>query len=305
MSVPSKKIAVIDIGTNTLLLLIVDERGQRLVDLARFGRLGKGLDASGMLAEDSIATSLDILREYRRVLDDHGIAAPIAIATQATREANNAADFVGPAERILGTQIRVISGEREAELAFASVQSALPELAGHPYLVVDVGGGSSEHIVTDGKRVVSAVSIPIGARRLTERHLASDPPSGGEIGSLYADIDSRLAALELPTGVPVVGTAGTATSLAAMELGLASYDPDRVTGYSISPQRMQARLDQLLGMTVAARKRIVGLEPQRADVIAAGVAILMRLVRRVNAPRFIACDRGIRWGIAYEELARN
>jgi exopolyphosphatase/guanosine-5'-triphosphate,3'-diphosphate pyrophosphatase len=183
------------------------------------------------------------------------------------------------------------------------VQHALPDLAGQPYIVVDVGGGSSEHIVTDGTRVVSAVSVPIGARRLTERHLASDPPSFDEIGALYADIDSRLATLELPAGVPIVGTAGTATSLAAMELGLAKYDPDRVTGHVITPQRLQARLDSLLGMTVAARKGIVGLEPQRADVIAAGVAILARLVKRVGAPRFVACDRGIRWGIAYEQLA--
>lgn len=298
-------IAVIDIGTNTLLLLVVDAAGTPIVDLARFGKLGKGLDATGLLADDSIATSLDILREYRRVLDDHGIETPVAIATQATREARNARDFVEPAEAILRTQIEVISGEREAELAFKSVATALPELAGTPYLVVDVGGGSSEHIVTDGARVVSAVSVPIGARRLTERHLASDPPSHDEIGSLYADIDSRLAKLALPKRVPVVGTAGTATNLAAMELGLAEYDPARVTGHAIEPDRLQRRLDQLLQMTVAERKTIVGLEPQRADVIAAGVAILARLVRLVEAPRFIACDRGIRWGIAFEELAKR
>src|SRR5215470_6510339 len=104
--------AVIDIGTNTLLLLIVDDAMRPLVDLCRFGRLGKGLDASGRLAPDAIANSLEICREYRRVMDEHGVAQPIAIATQATREARNAADFVGPAEQILGAPIRVIAGER-------------------------------------------------------------------------------------------------------------------------------------------------------------------------------------------------
>jgi exopolyphosphatase/guanosine-5'-triphosphate,3'-diphosphate pyrophosphatase len=125
-------IGVIDIGTNTLLLLIVDDAMRPIVDLCRFGRLGKGLDATGRLAEDAIAASLEICREYRRVLDDHGVAQPIVIATQASREAANAADFVGPAERILNAPIQVIAGEREAELAALAVARTFPELAPRP-----------------------------------------------------------------------------------------------------------------------------------------------------------------------------
>nr|MBA3542160.1 exopolyphosphatase [Deltaproteobacteria bacterium] len=228
------KTAIIDIGTNTLLLLIVERVDGALrpvVDLCRFGKLGKELDATGRLHVESIAASLEICREYRRVMDAHGVARVIAIATAAAREATNAADFVGPAEAILGTTIDVIAGKREATLAFASVTHTFPELAGTPYLVVDVGGGSTEFIATtDGAQITSAVSVKIGARRLTERHLESDPPTPEQIAALVADIDQQLASLELPRGVPVIGTAGTATTIAAIELALATYDPDAVTG---------------------------------------------------------------------------
>jgi exopolyphosphatase/guanosine-5'-triphosphate,3'-diphosphate pyrophosphatase len=296
-------IAVIDIGTNTLLLLIVDHAMQPIVDLCRFGRLGKGLDATGRLAADAIANSLEICREYRRVMDDHGVARPSVIATQAAREAENAAEFVGPAEQILGATIEVIAGRREAELAATAVARTLPELAATRYLVVDVGGGSTELITVDGGRVDTEVSIPIGAVRMTERHLKHDPPTAPEIAALDADIDHHLAALALPRGVPVIGTAGTATTLAAVKLGLARYDPGAVTGLRIAPAAVADLLARLLAATVAERQAIPGIEPQRADVIAAGAAIFARIIQRIDAPVLITCDRGIRWGVAYERMA--
>jgi exopolyphosphatase / guanosine-5'-triphosphate,3'-diphosphate pyrophosphatase len=295
--------AVIDIGTNTLLLLIVDERMQPLVDLCRFGRLGKGLDASGRLADDSIAKSLDICREYRCVMDEHGVDRPIVIATQAAREAANAADFVVPAEQILRAPIEVIAGRREAELAATAVARTFPELAPARYLVVDVGGGSTELITVDGGAVLSEVSLPIGAVRLTERHLAHDPPVAAEVATLTADIDRHLAQVALPHGVPVVGTAGTATTLAAVRLGLERYDPAAVTGLRMRPEVVAELLERLLAATVAERKAIAGIEPQRADVIAAGAAIFARILQHIDAPVLITCDRGIRWGIAYEHMS--
>ena len=292
--------AVIDIGTNTLLLLIVDDQLHRVVDLCRFGRLGKGLDASGDLAPESIAKSIEICREYRRVMDEHGVKTPAVIATQALREAKNAREFVAPAEEILGAKIEIIAGAREAELAFTSVAQAFPDLAGTPYVVVDVGGGSTEFIVTDGTKVVSAVSVPIGAVRLTERHLKHDPPAHGEILELEADIDRHLAQLALPVGVPLIGTAGTATTMAAVALSLATYDPDKVTGLRLTPERVAELRDTMLAASTAERRATAGVEPQRADVIAAGIAIYARALARVHAPVMITCDRGIRWGLAYE-----
>jgi exopolyphosphatase/guanosine-5'-triphosphate,3'-diphosphate pyrophosphatase len=297
--------AVIDIGTNTLLLLIVDDQLHRVVDLCRFGRLGKGLDASGKLAPEAVATSLEICREYRRVMDEHGVEAPAVIATQALREAKNARDFVEPAQEILGATIEIIAGAREASLAFTSVANAFPNLAGQPYVVVDVGGGSTEFIVTDGAKVVSAVSVPIGAVRLTERHLKHDPPAHAEILELEADIDRHLAQLALPVGVPLIGTAGTATTMAAVALGLTTYDPDEVTGLRLEPERVAELRDTMLAATTAERRATPGVEPQRADVIAAGIAIYARALDRIHAPVLITCDRGIRWGLAYERLAGN
>lgn len=292
--------AVIDIGTNTLLLLIVDAQLRPIADLCRFGRLGQGLDASGRLSQEAIARSLEICREYRRLIDEHGAGPPTVVATQALREADNAAAFAAPAQDILGAPIEVIAGTREAELAFTAVARTFPELAGTPYLVVDVGGGSTELITTDGTRVVAAVSIPIGAVRLTERHLLHDPARPEEVRALIADIDEQLTKLELPRGVPVVGTAGTATTIAAIAKGLTVYDPERVTGVRVSPMAIDAQLARMLTQTVAQRRTTRGIEAQRADVIAGGVAIYARVLQRTEAPVLITCDRGIRWGLVYE-----
>ena len=298
------KTAVIDIGTNTLLLLVVDEQLGRVVDLCRFGRLGKGLDASGRLAPEAIAKSLDICREYRAVMTEHDIKTPHVISTQALREAANAGDFVGPAEEILGAPIEIIGGSREAELAYLSVARTFPELGDSCFVVVDVGGGSTELITANDGGVVSAVSVPIGAVRLTERYLESDPPVVGEVLRLDDKIDRVLAELELPAGVPVIGTAGTATTMAAFSLGLTAYDPDKVTGHRLSPEDVVKLRQRLFAATTAERREMPGIEPQRADVIAAGVAIYHRVMHRIGATVLITCDRGIRWGLAYELAAK-
>ena len=295
--------AVIDIGSNTLLLLVVEPTVDGLhpvVDLCRFGRLGKGLDATGNLHAESIAASLEICREYRKVMTELGVAQIAIVGTAALREAKNSAAFVGPAEAILGAPIEIIAGRREADLAFGAVRHTFPELAGTSYVVVDVGGGSTEFVVTDGTQVVNAISIPIGAVRLTERHLRTDPPTREEIDALEADIDRAIAPVGLPQGITVIGTAGTATTMAAVKLGLAQYDPHAVTGLRLSPEVIDAQLASLYAATVADRKEMAGIVAQRADVIAAGVAIYARVVHEVGAPVMITCDRGIRWGVAYE-----
>ena len=293
--------AVIDIGTNTLLLLVVDDQRKRVVDLCRFGRLGKGLDATGQLAGESIAKSLDICREYRRVMDDHDVATPRVIATQALREATNAAAFRAPAEQILGAPIEIIEGRREAELAATAVAHTFPELARKKYLVVDVGGGSTEIItVAPGGKLEDAVSVPIGAVRLTERHLKHDPPTFDERAALGADIGRAIAPVKLPAGVPIVATAGTATTMAAVHLALATYDPDAVTGVQLSRADIDALCTRLYDATVAERRAITGMPPERADVIAAGVAIYDHIATRIRTPAIITCDRGIRWGVVYE-----
>jgi len=297
------KTAVLDIGTNTLLLLIVERVDgvlRPVVDLCRFGKLGRDLDATKRLHPASIANSLEICREYRRVMDEHRVDKVIAIATQASREATNAAEFVAPAEAILGTTLDVIAGEREAELAFASVTHTFPQLAGTPYIVVDVGGGSTEFISTrDGQTIDAARSLPIGARRMTERHLKSDPPSGDELRACFEDINDHFMQLSMPHGARIIGTAGTATTIAAIHLGLATYDPDRVTGLDLDPSLVDSQLARVAATRIADRTKIVGLEAQRADVIVGGIAIYSRALHFFAAPLLTTCDRGIRWGVAY------
>ena len=157
-----------------------------------------------------------------------------------------------------------------------------------------------EIIVTDGLHVVSQVSVPIGAVRLAERHLRHDPPTADDRAALTADIDAHLAALELPTGLVLVASAGTATTLAALELELVHYDPARVHGLTLTPARLLELTERLLTASSAERLAMVGLEPQRVDVIPAGAAIFARLVVRLRAPEIVISDRGIRWGLAHE-----
>lgn len=296
--------AVIDIGSNTLLLLVCepgpDGEPRAVVDLCRFGRLGQGLDASGRLHPEAIARSLDICREYRAVLDEQGVTRLAIIATEAVRKADNGAEFVAPAQAILGAPIEVIAGEREAHLAYTAQARSLPALRGQRFVVVDVGGASTELVATDGSRVVSEVSVPIGAVRLAERHLRHDPATADERTALAADIADRLAPLDLPDGVTLVATAGTATTLAALELALPRYQPERVHGLTLTAARVTALTDRLLAATTAERLAMVGLEPQRADVIGAGAAIIAGVVARLRAPAVVISDRGIRWGLAYE-----
>ena len=299
------RVGVVDIGTNTMLLLVAergaDGRPRAVLDLCRFARLGEGLDRSGVLAPAAIERGLAIAREYRVALDSLGVAAPHVIATQALREAGNASAFTAPAAAILGAPVTTIPGEREAELALAAARATFPELAAVPYLVVDVGGGSTEIVKSDG----GGVSLPIGAVRLTERHLTHDPPTPEERAALAADIDRHLVDLDLPERCPVVATAGTATTLASVELALPAYDPDAVTGIRLEPAGIERLLASLFALTVAERRVLPGMVVERADVLPAGVAILAAVARRVAAPALIVSDRGIRWGLAVELLATH
>lgn len=309
-----RRIAVIDIGTNTLLLLVAEVRasdaGVELVPLheaCEFGRLGKGLDASGNLAPEAVARSLDIVRGYRQIMDEHSVSEIRAVGTQALREAGNAAEFVTPAVSLLGSSIEIIAGEREAQLVYRAVAEGLPAVAGQRFVIADVGGGSTEVIVSsaDGRTMDSFVSIPIGSVRMHERHLHGDPPSAEQIRALDRDIDAALRELELPTGVRLVGSAGTATAIAGIAQKLPAYDPVRVHGYELSGQAVKDQLNMLFAMTIAERRGLAGLPIQRADVIGAGLAIFARLLDRLETDQFIVNDRGVRWGVAHELVAES
>ncbi|WP_428264409.1 Ppx/GppA phosphatase family protein [Haliangium sp.] len=304
---PGRRLATLDIGTNTLLLLVAEQQAdgslRAIYEACEFGRLGQGLDRSGALATDAVTRSLEILRRYRADMDRHGVGAVAAVGTQALREARNRDAFTAPAAEILGRPIEIIAGEREAALVYQAVSASFPALAGTAFAIADVGGGSTEVVVADTGGVASVTSVPIGSVRLSERHLGGDPPTAAELEALTADIDAVLAPLPLPAGIRVVGTAGTATTMAGVALALDDYDPERVNGFTMSTAAVDDQLRTLAALSVAERRRLPGLEPRRADVIVAGAAIFARLLHRARADELLISDRGVRWGLAYELAA--
>ncbi len=297
------KFASVDIGSNTILLLVVDDQSGELrsiVDECEFGRLSQGLASSNCLHPDAIERSLAIIGRYRSLLDQHLIDKIACVGTQALRESENRQDFIGAAERILGARIEIIAGEREAQLVATAVCKSFPALCEDELVTVDVGGASTEFIVIRHGQVVSVKSLPIGAVRLSESYLKSDPPSPEELRALDAAIDSQLATLQLPRGAILVGTAGTATTIASIELALPSYQPQRIHGLELSATQVARTLARLHALPLQEKKQLVGLEAERADIVAGGVAIYSRVLEAMASNRFVVSDRGVRWGLAYE-----
>jgi len=307
-------LATIDVGTNTTLLLVARAEISGAITVlderAEITRLGRGLDETGGgvpgLRAESIARTLDVLRGYAALARRHG-ARLVAVGTEALRRAPNGDDFLGPAAEILGAPVEVIDGAREAALTFRAAAASFPaEARAGALVVVDIGGGSTEIILSDRGAVTWSASLPLGSVRLTEKHVRHDPPEPGEVDAVAREIDGALAAVPWPSdtgsGATVVGVAGTVTSLAAMALRLATYDPARVHGYELAVAALDAELARLRASTQAERERIVGLDPRRADVILAGALILRHIAAAARASAIRVSDRGLRWGLLHEAL---
>lgn len=297
------RVGAIDIGTNSVLLLVAEQRGHELfalLDRATITRLGQGVDRSRRLDPGAATRTLDCLREYAAELARHGVTRLGVVGTSALRDAEGGQDFLNEAARILGTRPDVIAGVTEAELTFEGALSGL-SLQG-PVNVFDVGGGSTELIggsAGDAPHVESAVSLDIGSVRLFERHVRSDPPSAEELASAAADIERALASAPAPAREAVlVGVAGTVTTLAAITLGLDAYDGKLVHGHVLEQRELFALADRLAQLELNARMGLAGLEAKRADVIVMGAEIVRRALRWSGASRLVVSDRGVRWGVA-------
>jgi exopolyphosphatase/guanosine-5'-triphosphate,3'-diphosphate pyrophosphatase len=298
------KLAAIDVGTNTTLVLVAEASDGKvavLEDRAEITRLGRGIGQDGGLGREGIERTLAALREYASLARRH--QAPIAaIGTEALRRAPNAQEFLGPAAAILGAPIEVIDGEREAALSFLAATRSFPAEAAATMVVVDIGGGSTEVIVSRAGAVELRRSLPLGSVRLTERHVRHDPAQDGEVAAIVQDIGRELDAVAFPAGATLVGIAGTVTSLAAMAQRLGSYDPALVHGYRLTVAQLSGLASELRRSSQSERERMPGLDPRRADVILAGACILREIAARSGAPHVLVSDRGIRWGLLYERL---
>jgi exopolyphosphatase/guanosine-5'-triphosphate,3'-diphosphate pyrophosphatase len=303
-------LATIDIGTNTTLLLVakVDSTDpseptvEVLEERAEITRLGRGIGRQGALDAEAIARTLAVLREFAAAAHRHG-ARVAAVGTEALRRAANAAAFLGPAAEILGTEVEVIDGEREAALTFRAVVASFPEARVGDLAFFFNGGGSTEIVLASDGEVGFRTSLPLGSVRMTEAFIHHDPPTSAERTSIADAVDAAITAVPFAGKPPMlVGVAGTVTSLAAMSLELASYDPTRVHGHRLPRAELGRELARLGAATQAQREQMIGLDPRRADVIYGGAVILDRIAAAAGVAEVRVSDRGIRWGLLYELL---
>jgi exopolyphosphatase/guanosine-5'-triphosphate,3'-diphosphate pyrophosphatase len=302
----TRRVAAIDCGTNSLRLLVadVDTGTGTLVDLHRqmeIVRLGEGVDRTGRLGDDALARTFAVCDRYAAVLRDLGAERIRFVATSASRDAENRDDFVAGVLERIGVEPEVVSGDEEARLSFTGATRGLTG-AEAPYLVVDIGGGSTEFVLGTTEPV-AARSVDVGCVRLTERHFTSDPPSRDQIDALVADADAAisLAAQTVPLGEArtLVGLAGSVTTLTAVALGQTEYDASAIHGVRVSAAIVAEWSDRLLAMTHEERSRFAVIHPGRVDVLNAGVLVLRRILDRTGLPEVLVSEHDILDGIAF------
>ncbi|MFI5046446.1 MAG: exopolyphosphatase [Acidimicrobiia bacterium] len=300
------RVGAIDIGTNSVRLLVADVDGSgrdaKLLPverLMRITRLGQGVDRTRVLAPNAIDRTVSVLREYRDVLDAHGVTQLRATATSAARDAANRDVFFSAARGALGVAPELLSGEVEAELSFLGATADLDAPA--PYLVVDIGGGSTEFVVgTDAP--TGLVSLDLGCVRVTEQFLESDPPAPEELSNAVATVRDLIA--DVPRLVPgaadaatLVGLAGTVTTVAAVELGIAEYDPERIHHFRLTRPAAEDVFRTLATESAADRAHNPGLEPGRVDVIVGGVIVLVSVMRVLGFDEMLVSEADILDGL--------
>ncbi|MDQ1401733.1 MAG: exopolyphosphatase / guanosine-5-triphosphate,3-diphosphate pyrophosphatase [Actinomycetota bacterium] len=275
-------VAAIDCGTNSTRLLVADEDGRTLERLMRITRLGQGVDATRALAPEAIDRTVAVLREFRSVMDTHGVDRVRMTATSAARDASNRDDFFAAAEAAVGARPELISGDEEGSLSFRGATSTLNPDEG-PYLVVDIGGGSTELIV-GRDQPTGTRSLDVGCVRMTEKFLATDPPRPEELSNALGFVHDLLeetvrdipAMLDAPR---LVGVAGTVTTVAAVEIGLQTYDRDRIHHFVLTRDAVEDVFRTLATEARADRIHNPGLEEARADVIVGGTIVLVAIMR--------------------------
>jgi len=300
----------IDIGTNAVLLLVMESNGQldELYDASTITRLGEGVLATGRLIRPAMERTVGALVRYRRVLDDYGVETLDCFGTAALREAANRDEFVEMAWRRTGIRVRVISEYEEAYYTYLSVKDD-PRIEGEELLIVDIGGGSTE--ITRGTRhgFLGYVSLPLGTVKLTERFIRHDPPLAEELANLSGFVHEqagrarrRRVGRKGSDNRSIVGMAGTVTTLAAMVLGLDAFDKKKVHGMVISLATLREWRERLLAMTVEERKGLPGMEPGREDLIPQGVVLMEEIVVAFGGTQFTVSTAGARYGVLYEAL---
>jgi exopolyphosphatase/guanosine-5'-triphosphate,3'-diphosphate pyrophosphatase len=309
----STRVAAVDCGTNSIRLLVadLDADADRLDEVhreTRIVRLGEGVDRTGELAPAALERTFAASADYAAVIRRAGAQRVRFVATSASRDVRNRDDFVAGIRQRLGVDPEVVSGDEEAALSFTG---ATRELRGGslpaPYLVVDIGGGSTE-LVLGSDAVTAARSVDVGCVRMTERHLHDDPPTADQVAAARADVEAAVALaaerVDVAAAATLVGLAGSVTTVAAMALDLPAYDRDRIHHARISSEDVHRVADTLLRMSHEQRAALPFMHPGRVDVIAAGALVLAVVLERVPVDSVVVSEHDILDGIAWSILGR-
>jgi exopolyphosphatase / guanosine-5'-triphosphate,3'-diphosphate pyrophosphatase len=305
------RLAAVDIGTNSVRLLVAEVDGVgREAEITpvdrrmRITRLGQGVDRSRRLHPDAVTRTVDVLREYRGALDELGVARVRATATSAARDALNRDEFFGAAAAVLGVEPELLPGEEEARLSFIGATAELDEPA--PYLVVDIGGGSTEFVVGTSDPE-GLTSVDVGCVRLSEQFLTSDPPAAEELSEAVSVVRDHLADVdrEVPAvrdAVTLVGLAGTVTTMAAVEMGLPEYDRDKIHHFRLERGAAEEVFRTLATETAEERRHNPGLEPGRVDVIVGGAIVLVTVLRFFGFDEVLVSEADILDGLVRSQI---
>jgi len=297
----ASNVAAVDIGTNSVRLLITDAQGNELERHMQVTRLGQGVDVTGSLHPDAIARTVEVLTRYGELVRRHGVArAKIrAAATSAARDAKNSKEFFDAAEAALGARPELLPGEDEARFSFLGATSGLDPAAG-PYLVVDIGGGSTEFVLGT-HAPEQLISVDMGCVRMSERHLKSDPPTIGELAACASDVRRVLeqvrAAVDVGRMRRMVGLAGTITALGAMAKGLARYDPKATHHMVLTRGAAREAYEKLARATLEERRGMI-IEPKRAEVIVGGALVLLGILDAFGIEELMVSETDILDGLA-------
>jgi exopolyphosphatase/guanosine-5'-triphosphate,3'-diphosphate pyrophosphatase len=292
-------IAAIDIGSNSILLLVAEHRPEGLlplIDLAQTVRLGEGVAATGKLSDAAMARTLAGLAAYAVRLQAFSISRVVCFGTAALRRAGNAAGFIEQVQQRFGWEVQVLSGDDEARYTFQGILSALPVGTARA-VAIDIGGGSTEVIYGTPTAITYQQSFPVGAVSLKEQFDLTDPISATQQQAIQTRLAASFASLPAPLSAPCLVTGGTATTLAALALQLTCYDIQRIEGYAMGRTDIAELYDTLNALTQAERSRLPGMEAGRADIILPALLILLTLMERLQAKRVQVTVRGVRYGV--------
>lgn len=302
-----KRAAIIDIGSNSIKLLVGEGDGtvRTIAEKSEVARLGEGLWKSGVLSAAAMERSAEVVARFARQARENGAEKIVGVGTMALRSAGNSGDFVKMVRELCGVEVQIIPGEEEARLSYLAVLSGL-SIPDGDMVIFDTGGGSTEFIFGKGTELTKRFSVNLGAIRITERFFHDDPVKVGSVAEALQEIGAEFAAAGVE-GKPLrlVGLGGTVTTMGAVKHKMVKYQPEVIQGSTLTRDDIAQQIKAYSQRTIQQRRELPGMQPKRADVILAGACILQVIIDRFGVDALTISDRGLRHGLAFELFNKN